>query len=144
MSSVVAVSKRLTVHSVLALPQCVPGWLNLRMLVVDDLCVTVQWLAALPWNDLRWAHPQQCETLYRTLRMSQPPSRSFVQYQAQQRVGEVRRRSTCRAWSAGLKLLTRCGYWGTGPDGRGKNMYGKLLSQMRDLQLRIGVLGLLS
>ena len=43
MSSVVAVSKRLAVHSVLALPQCVAGWLRLRMLVVDDLCATARW-----------------------------------------------------------------------------------------------------
>ena len=54
-SNVVAVSKRLAVHSVLALRQCVAGWLHLRMFVVDDLCATARWqqgrerrLAALP------------------------------------------------------------------------------------------------
>ena len=61
-SNVVAVSKRLAVHSVLALPQCVAGWLHLRMFVVDDLCATVRWqqgrerrLAALPLHDRQWA-----------------------------------------------------------------------------------------
>ena len=81
MSSVVAVSERLAVHSVLALPQCVTGWLQLRMLVVDHLCATARWqqgrgrrLTALPSHDLRWAHPQQTATSYSTLRTSRPPA----------------------------------------------------------------------
>ena len=54
---------------------------------------------------------------------------------------------TCRPqYSAGtsIKLSTACGHWGTGPDGKGINMYGKLLSQLRDVQLELGELGLLS
>ena len=36
---------------------------------------------------------------------------------------------------ANFNLIATSNYWGTGPDGRGRNMYGRLLSQFRDLQL---------
>ena len=45
---------------------------------------------------------------------------------------------------ANFNLIATSNYWGTGPDGRGRNMYGRLLSQFRDLQLGIGTLGRLS
>ncbi|KAI0218903.1 hypothetical protein LSAT2_029398, partial [Lamellibrachia satsuma] len=45
---------------------------------------------------------------------------------------------------ANFNLTATSNYWGTGPDGRGRNMYGRLLSQFRDLQLGIGTLGHLS
>ena len=37
-----------------------------------------------------------------------------------------------------FKLATPCGHWGTGPDGKGNNVYGQLLSEFRDVQLGRG------
>ena len=74
MSSLAAVSKSLAVHSVLALPQYVAGWLQIRTCVVDDLGATARWQqdrgrrqAALPLHDQRCARPHQSATSCSTL-----------------------------------------------------------------------------
>ena len=115
MSSLAAVSKSLAVHSVLALPQYVAGWLQIRTCVVDDLCATARWQqdrgrrqAALPLHDQRCARPHQRATSCSTLTTNRPYGMSFVRWRAQQRVGKLRRRSACRIWSADLTPLTRC------------------------------------
>ena len=43
-----------------------------------------------------------------------------------------------------FKLATPRRHWGTDPDGKGKNKYGHLLSEFRDVQLELGEFGVLS
>ncbi len=43
-----------------------------------------------------------------------------------------------------FKLAMPRGHWGTDPDGKGKNKYGHLLSEFRDVELELGEFGALS